>query len=136
MTPTLKEGYEFMKRVGAVRKLTAYRGTPHVFESPADPVEPVEQGRYLKTSDYKKTINRQTLNKLIALGYAKYTDAKNTQAVYVDKDAIDAERDWWVAVGKATQNAFDHGCHIRVTSTEGLYDLDDLLKWDKREDKE
>lgn len=130
MTPTLKSGFELLKEVGEVNKLNN-AGTPHMFANHNFKVERDKYGSVIYNRvNIQHTINRQTLNKLIALGYAKYTDKERTRAIFVDKDQIERDRDWLVAIGKATRRAFDEGAWINLTSTEGLYDIDDLLKWE------
>lgn len=75
LTPTMKETYELLKSAGKLYKSTKCANTPSVFTL-FDRKDLNSHDLY--KSGWNKTANRQSLNRLVQVGLARYIDKEMT----------------------------------------------------------
>lgn len=124
-TRTIQRAIDYMEEVKEVSKIKKYRGTPHEFTNKSEKV--IMDGPYIKFPQYPKIINRQTLNRLVMLGYAEYTDKSKEVAVFIDKDSIDKELKIKSEKYDELHNLVDYMFYTIGTQWETGMDIEELV---------
>lgn len=117
MTPILKGSLEYLKEVRSVKRIKEYPSKPHWFTGINEEIE-VENG-WLKSPKWNRTINRQSLNRLVSLGHARYTDKSKDTAIYISEE--EKQR---YAMEKAMEN-FD-----KWNDVAGVFEKDTGSYWE------
>lgn len=119
LTPALKETFQALKENTLLYKLQHVHDTPHRFGPAAfSNTKPIDEK--INGTRVWNYPNRQSLNKLVMLGYAEYQDKDKTIIKYIDKDAAEAELKRKAAIYDRIMNMSDEPLFEDITNLDLL----------------
>ena len=133
-THVLQIAYEYLKSVKEVSKIEGgYTGTPHEFTGINETIKLDRLKWRIEKPTWESRINRQSLNKLISLGYAEYTNKEKTAAKFIDKDQLQSELERFAEIGRYTEMAFKKGYEMLIDDLYFIKHIETLIEWGREQ---